>query len=57
MQISDFITLTILITALITSAVTAFEDYRQNKNSIRPVLVVLEKLTDNSLPKSGYTFS
>lgn len=55
MESNDIITLVIALSALITSAVSAFEAYRQNQNSVRPVLVILEKLTDNNNSKLGYS--
>ncbi len=55
METFEIITMVVALSSLVTSAVTAFEAYRQNKNSVRPVLVVLEKLTDNKKPKLGYS--
>lgn len=55
MQVHEIATLLIALAALVTSGVTAYEAFRHNKNAIRPVLVVLEKYTDNKRPDLGYS--
>ena len=51
----DWVTLVIAVAGLVTSAAVAFETWRQGRNAVRPVLVVLEKLTDNREPALGYS--
>lgn len=48
---------TLLVAAggLVTSLAVAVETWRQRRNAVRPVLVVLEKLTDNKDPARGYS--
>jgi hypothetical protein len=52
---TEMITLVIALAALIASAVSATETLRQRRNAVRPVVVVLEKLTDNDKPDAGYS--
>ncbi len=40
---------------LLTSAGALFETWRQRTNAVRPVIVMLEKLTDNEKSKEGYS--
>jgi hypothetical protein len=51
----EWVTLFIAVAGLVTSATVAFETWRQGRNAVRPVLVVLEKLTDNRAPELGYS--
>jgi hypothetical protein len=51
----EWVTLFIAVAGLVTSAAVAFETWRQGRNAVRPVLVVLEKLTDNRQPELGYS--
>ncbi|MCB9619830.1 MAG: hypothetical protein H6724_10340 [Sandaracinus sp.] len=51
----EWVTLFIAVAGLVTSTAVAFETWRQGRNAVRPVLVVLEKLTDNRSPELGHS--
>lgn len=51
----EWVTLFIAIAGLVTSTAVVYETWRQGRNAVRPVLVVLEKLTDNRTPELGYS--
>jgi hypothetical protein len=52
---AETITLVIALAALIASIVSAIETLRQRRNAVRPVVVVLEKWTDNEKHDAGHS--